>query len=343
VPLIVQYSLYALPLLFIIGVLFFPVRFSFGVSWGEEVKVNVWLWNISLKSYKNLLKNLCGLFLGLLNLIEKVVKQILKCFRYLGRLKPKMSLKRARPKAVSGDLNTEEREGSKQKLLDKSEERELSDAELMREVLDDISLSVEKSKESSTAKLSAQELVVEARLEPKSKPELEAKPKQLKPKASKKKGQSPWLARYTYLKSKIEIALAYLNKGQVLYQSEKDVLLKTLAWGVQVLWKLKGLLSLRFRRIELKLGTEDPYQSSKILVYKPFVDLISPFKENHIEVDWVKAVFEGKVLVEVDHKIYKSFLYGFRVTWGFPWRTIGLRAWKWARPWVVNKLPFVNA
>ena len=119
-------------------------------------------------------------------------------------------------------------------------------------------------------------------------------------------------------------------------------MLKTLGWGVKVLWRLKNLLSIKFRQIDLKIGANNPYQSSKILVYKPFTDLISPFKENNVEIEWTKSTFEGEILIEVDHKIYKSIVYLLELLWTFPWCTLWLRFWVWFRPIVMTKIPFIK-
>lgn len=325
---ILFYSLFTLPLLLIIGVLFFPIRFSFGVKWGSEFKFKVWLWNISLARYKLFFKRMVDLTLSGLNLIEKVVKKVFSFFRFLKKLVSRSKVKKNDDPEVEADWE----EPISQNLDDVETESRLSDAELMREVIDDIAESVQAKKVKSPEK--EESIVAEKALLQEEKPSPKLKKKDIPNRPGR------FRKLYRVFKARLKALLGYLSKGQSFYKSEKMVLLKTLGWFVKVLWRLKGLLGIKFRKIDLKLGTSNPYQSSKILVYKPLVELISPFKENNVEIEWTKPTFEGEILIEVDHKIYRSFVYLFKLAWEFPWCTLWLRFWVWFRPVVMTRIPF---
>ena len=330
---ILFYSLITLPLLLIIGVLFFPIRFSFGVKWGDEFKFKIWLWNISLTRYKLFFKKMIDWFLSGLNLLEKVIKKVFSFFRFLKKLVSRTKVDKVINQENQNFYDDLSAEPSKAKSEQPESEKRLSDAELMREVIDDIAETVDAQKSEEVVKkepiFSKQASQEKVKVAPKVKSSVKARPSRFK-------------KLYGVFKTRIKALLGYLNTGQSFYKAEKTVLLKTLGWGVSVLWRLKGLLSITFKRIDLKLGSGNPYQSSKILVYKPFVDLISPFKENSVEIEWTKPTFEGEILIEVDHKIYKSFLYLFKLAWNFPWCTLWLRFWVWFRPVVTAKILFVN-
>lgn len=269
-----------------------------------------------------------------------MIKKVFVFFRFLKKL-----VSRTKADKVKNHEDQDIYENLKQDPIKLNEpeseepetQKRLSDAELMREVIDDIAETVEAQKVKG---IEDKETV--------SVKQVTSEKKKIAPKVKIKKENSKarssrFFKLYKVFKTRTNALLGYLSKGQSFYKAEKTVLLKTLGWGVQVLWKLKGLLSISFRRIDLRLGTANPYQSSRILLYKPFVDLISPFKENSVEIEWAKPTFEGEILIEVDHKIYRSFVYLFKLAWGFPWCTLWLRFWVWFRPVVAAKLPFVKA
>lgn len=326
---ILFYSLFLIPLLSIIGVLFFPIRFTIGMKWGSEFKFRIWLWNISMTRYQLFFKRTINVFLGGLNLAEKVIKKIMAFYRFL---KKQASRSNVKMKGSLDDVVIYTELNSKNDTIETKTKNRLTDAELMREVIDDIAESVKAKKDetvekkdiSYTKKICSDDNVVA-------------------PKVKKKRSKTReyrFIKIYKIFKTRIQSFRGYLDKFQSFYKGEKTVLLKTLGWGVKVLWRLKNLLSIKFRKIDLKIGTDNPYKSSKILVYKPFTDLISPFKENNVEIEWTKPIFEGEILIEVDHKIYKSIVYLLQFMWTFPWATMWLRFWIWFRPVIIKKIPF---